>query len=58
MTKKYFIPKKQFKELMNKKSYRLHGSSTQYSTKNELSIRRIKYQMMKELKEYDNLNKL
>ena len=58
MTKKYFIPKKQFKELMNKKSYRLHGSSTQNSTKNELSIRRIKYQMMKELKEYDNLNKL
>ena len=58
MTKKYFIPKKQFKELMNKKSYRLHGSNIQNSTKNELSIRRIKYQMMKELKEYDNLNKL
>ena len=58
MTKKYFIPKKQFKERMNKKSYRLHGSNIQNSTKNELSIRRIKYQMMKELKEYDNLNKV
>lgn len=43
---------------MNKKSYRLHGSSIQNSTKNELAIRRIKYQMMKELKEYDDLNKL
>lgn len=33
---------------MNKKSYRLHGSSIQNSTK----------KMMKELKEYDDLNKL
>ena len=58
MTKKYFIPKKQFKEWMNKKSYRIHGSSIQNSTKNKLAIQRIKYQMMKELKEYDDLNKL